>query len=206
MSSSPEDLDLSSITDVVQVLQERQRALSVLLNEQRTRARHHLALGVRMGEVCSYVTSVSLRWVAENVGFAADLPIFRESVEGSKRIAVDKETVDRMQQRHPDWRRQLEMTAYLVTRRHHKFPPLLLVGYQHWVYGEKSEEWGTDAHAMQDSLTLTGLEPSGTYWDLDDSETKFYALDGQHRLMAILGLKELITTGNPSMSLTPFSL
>ena len=48
---------------------------------------------------------------------------------------------------------------------------------------------------MNDSLTLRGLEPTGTYWDLDDSETKFYAFDGQHRLMAILGLRELIQTG-----------
>ena len=48
---------------------------------------------------------------------------------------------------------------------------------------------------MQDSLTLRGLEPSATYWDLDDTATEFYALDGQHRLMAILGLRDLIQTG-----------
>lgn len=196
MTGIKEKIDLDSITDAVQILQKQQRALSILLNEQRTRAGHHLALHVRMGEVSSYVTSVSLRWIAENVGFAADLPIFRESVVGSKRIKVDQETVEQIQQRQPDWRRQLQITAYLVTRKYHKFPPLLLVGYQKWVYSEKSEQWGTDKRAMQDSLTLTGLEPSGTYWDLDDRETKFYALDGQHRLMAILGLKDLVTTGN----------
>ena len=87
------------------------------------------------------------------------------------------------------------MATYLATRRHHKFPPLLLVGYQGWVYEPRDEKWGTDASAMNDSLTLKGLEPTGTYWDLDDSETEFYALDGQHRLMAILGLRDLIKTG-----------
>ena len=86
------------------------------------------------------------------------------------------------------------MTAYLATRRHPKFPPLLLVAYQHWVYDDGSDKWAPDGKAMHDSLTLTGLEPSGTYWDLDDSDTFFYALDGQHRLMAIQGLNELVTT------------
>ena len=148
-----------------------------------------------MGDVSSYLMSVTLRWVAEKVGFAADLPIFRESSEGSKRVQVDPETVEKIQQRQPDWRRQLDMAVYLTTRRHHKFPPLLLVGYQGWVYEERHDKWGVDARAMNDSLTLRGLEPTGTYWDLDDTETQFYALDGQHRLMAILGLRDIIQTG-----------
>ena len=99
-----------------------------------------------------------------------------------------------VQQRQPDWRRQLEMATYLTTT-HHKFPPLLLVGYQHWVYEKQDEKWGTDARATNDSLTLRVLDPTGTYWDLDDTETEFYALDGQHRLMAILGLRDLIQNG-----------
>ena len=148
-----------------------------------------------MGDVSSYLTSVPLRWVAEKVGFAADLPIFSESSQGSKRIPVDPETIEKLQQRQPDWSRQLEMSAYLAMRRHHKFPPLLLVGYQGWVYDSLNDNWGPDAGAMNESLTLKGLEPTGTYWDLDDTETEFYALDGQHRLMAIRGLREIIQTG-----------
>ena len=65
------------------------------------------------------------------------------------------------------------MAAYLATRRHHKFPPLLLVGYQRWVYEHRNDKWGTDASAMDGSLTLSGLEPTGTYWDLEDTETEF---------------------------------
>ena len=193
--NEPSQQDMDAILDVMKAQQREQLVLSQLLEKLRTQSSHHFVLQVRMGEVSSYLTSVSLRWVAEKVGFAADLPIFREGSEGSKRIPVDPETIEQVQQRQPDWRRQLQMAAYLATRRHHKFPPLLLVGYQRWVYDKQDDKWGTDASAMNDSLTLRGLEPTGTYWDLDDTETEFYALDGQHRLMAILGVRELIQTG-----------
>ena len=187
--------DLSDVLDVANIEQTRRRALSQLLGDLRRQADHHLVCHVRMGDVSSYLTSVSLGWVANKVRFAADLPIFRESIEGSKRIKVDHETVEKIQQRQPDWRRQLEMATYLATRRHHKFPPLLLVGYQGWVYEDRHDKWGTDECAMDDCLTLRPLEPTDTYRDLDDSDTEFYALDGQHRLMAILGLRDLIQTG-----------
>ena len=189
------DIDYSAITDVLRHETQKQQALSQLLGELRAKAEHHLAIQVHMGHVASYITSVPLDWIANKVGFAADLPIFKESTEGSKRIAVDPDTIEIVQQRLPDWRRQQEMTAYLASRRHHKFPPLLLVAYQHWVYERDNDKWAPDGIATENSLTLFGLEPSGTYWDLDDSNTRFYALDGQHRLMAILGLQELIRTG-----------
>lgn len=193
--SDPSQQDMNALLDVVKVQQTEQLVLSQLLEKLSRQAGHHFVVQVRMGDVSSYLTSVPLRWVAERVGFAADLPIFRESSEGSKRIPVDPVTIEQLQQRQPDWRRQLQMAAYLATRRHHKFPPLLLVGYQRWVYEERHDRWGTDKSAMNESLTLRGLEPTGTYWDLDDNETEFYALDGQHRLMAILGVRELIQTG-----------
>ena len=184
------------VSDVVHREARNRQALSLLLNELHTKERHHLAIQVQMGKVDSYVTSVPLRWVAANVGFAADLPIFTESAEGSKRIEVNPDTIEMIQQRQPNWRRQQDMTEYLAVRQHHKFPPLLLVAYQHWVYEVDSDKWGPDGSAMCDSLTVTSLEPNGTYWDLDDTNTLFYALDGQHRLMAILGLRDLVTTGS----------
>ena len=190
------DIDYSAITDVLHQETQKRRALSQLLGELRGKAEHHLAIQVHMGDVASYITSVPLEWIANKVGFAADLPIFKESTEGSKRIAIDPDTIEIVQQRLPDWRRQQEMTAYLASRRHHKFPPLLLVAYQHWAYEPQSDKWAPDETATEESLTLFGLEPNGTYWDLDDSNTRFYALDGQHRLMAILGLQELIRTGS----------
>lgn len=192
--NEPSQEDMDAILDVVKAQQREQVVLSQLLDNLRRQSNHHLVFQVQMGDVASYLTSVTLSWVTQKVRFAADLPIFHESGEGSKRIPVDHETVKIVQQRQPDWRRQLHMATYLTTT-HHKFPPLLLVGYQGWVYEPEHDNWGTDGRAMQDSLTLNGLEPSGTYWDLDDTATDFYALDGQHRLMAILGLRDLIQRG-----------
>ena len=188
--------DLDAITNVVEIQSKQRKALDVLLENQRNRARHHLVLQVQMGGVKSYVASVSLDWVANNIGFTADLPIFKEAEEGSKRIEIDRETIENIQQRKPDWSRQLQMTSYLATQRYHKFPPLLIVGYQSWVYDERHARWGIDGRAEIDSVTKSSLNAGGTYWDLDDSNTRFYALDGQHRLMAILGLKELLQSGH----------
>ena len=189
------DIDYSAVSDVLRLEAQKRQVLSQLLHELRTKAEHHLAVQVHMGDVASYVTSVPLRWIDAKVGFAADLPIFNESTEGSKRITVDQGTIYTIQQRKPDWRRQLPMTAYLASQHRHKFPTILLVAYQHWVYDDNSDKWAPDGKAMHDSLTLASLEPTGTYWDVDDSETQFYALDGQHRLMAIVGLNDLVTTG-----------
>ena len=186
----------SMITDIMEKDERNRQALSMLLAQQRDRAGHHLAFQTRMGITTSYITSVSLDWVAQHVHFAGDLPIFKGRVdEKSKKVLVDENTVDEIQQRQPDWRRQLPMAFYLATRRNHKFPPLLVVGYQNWVYEEDAEQWGLDESAMISSLTVTPVEPTGVYCDLDDTLTNFYALDGQHRLMAILGLKELLTMG-----------
>ena len=184
------------ISDVMARENLNRQALAMLLEQQRDMAGHHLALHTHMGETSSYITAVTMNWVNEHVKFAGDLPIFKETVdEQSKKVPVDENTIGEIQQRQPDWRRQLPMVFYLATRKNHKFPPLLVVGYQDWVYNEEAEEWGMDKRAMRSSLTVKSLEPNGIYCDLDDKDTNFYALDGQHRLMAIQGLKILLSTG-----------
>ena len=82
------DTDHSVVADVVRQEATDRQALSILLEKLRSKAEHHLAIRVHMGNVDSYVTSVPLQWITK-VRFAADLPIFRESIEGSKRITVE---------------------------------------------------------------------------------------------------------------------
>ena len=136
------DIDYGAVTDVLKHQAQKQQALNVLLDELRRQGEHHLAIQTRMGDVPSYITSVSLGWIDNKVGFAVDLPIFKESIEGSRRIDIDPETIQTVTQRQPDWRRQQDMAAYLAASRHHKFPPLLVVAYQHWVYEPNSDKWG----------------------------------------------------------------
>lgn len=184
------------VDDVMQMEERNRQALSLLLERQRDKAGHLFALSTRMGEISSYVATATLGWIAQNVHFAGDLPLFKGKVDKkTKKIPLDENTISHVQQRQPDWRRQLPMALYLLIRRNHKFPPLLVVGYQDWVYHFNAEQWGLDKRAMQNSLTVMSLEPKAIYFDLDIKNTKYYALDGQHRLMAILGLHELLTKG-----------
>ena len=79
----PLQQDLDDLLRVPELRQKEHRVLSRLLGDLRSRANHHFALQVHMGGVSSYLMSVTLGWVADKVGFAADLPIFRESCDAS---------------------------------------------------------------------------------------------------------------------------
>lgn len=170
---------------------QNRQALSMLLTQQREKGGHFLALGLHMGRTPSYLATVPLSWVAQNVRFAGDLPVFKAKGNGEPGPV----TVDDIQKHQPDWRRQLPMATYLATSPNCKFPPLLVAGYQGWVYNDKSGAWGDDKRALKNSVNAVPLEPKGVYYDLDAKDTNYYALDGQHRLMAILGLKELLDKG-----------
>lgn len=185
-----------TIKEVMERERRNSQALSMLLTQQREKDGHLLALGLRMGKTPSYLATVSLGWVAQHIHFAGDLPIFKKKGDKvPKAVTVDAETVEDIQQRRPDWRRQLPMAAYLAMRPNRKFPPLLVVGYQSWVYNPKADAWGDDKRALKDSVNAIPLEPKSVYYDLDAKDTNYYALDGQHRLMAILGLKDLLSKG-----------
>ena len=117
---------------------------------------------------------------------------------GTTAIDINDVTSTYLQQRAPDYTRQLPIALYLATREHHKFPPLLLVAYQDWVYEEGHDKWGSHGIAMEDSLNVDSLDSKASLVDLDVATTTYFALDGQHRLMAIKGLKELLDNGRLS--------
>jgi hypothetical protein len=190
MNESVEDF----VTDTIEREERNRQVLSILLERQRERDGHLLALHSRMGEISAYVTTVDLAWAAQNIRFTADLPLFNDNAD---RLAANRleATMEDPCRRRPDWRRQMSMTLYLATSKYRKFAPLLVVGYQRWINDENAEQWGADDRAMRNSLTVTPLEPRGRYCDLDTTATSFYILDGQHRLMAIHGLRDLLAKG-----------
>ncbi len=168
-------------------------ALRGLLDWQQKKENRQIALRARMGTSKSYLMSVSLGWVAEHVRFARQLPVFnKHRQKGSDKIIINDTTIAYLQQREPDYSRQLPMALYLAIRKHHKFPPLLLVAYRSWVYDKKSDEWGKDERALEPSLKTYPLDSNSFLVDLDTTNTYYYAFDGQHRLMAIKGLRELL--------------
>lgn len=181
------------IEDIENTEKRYSRTLRTLLDWMGDKKDHHIAVPTRMGTTESYITSVSLKWVAANVSMAKDLPIFKEHI--SKKtggIVISEETRKSIQQRDPDFRRQLPMAVYLATRKYHKFGPLILVAYKSWVYKKDSDKWGPDGRALEPSLEIKPLDSKSHVLDLAVLDTSYFALDGQHRLMAIKGLKELI--------------
>ena len=177
----------------------QREALRLLLDWQQEREDHQITLMARMGSSKSYLASVSLGWIAANVYFARDLPIFKGHLRaGTTAIDINDVTSTYLQQRAPDYTRQLPIALYLATREHHKFPPLLLVAYQDWVYEEGHDKWDSRGLAMADSLNVDSLDSKASLVDLDVATTTYFALDGQHRLMAIKGLKELLDNGRLS--------
>ena len=195
-------IDDEIIAGVVRQEEKDRRALAILLDREREKGGCELALRMRMGVTTSYVTAVPLEWVVRKVRFAGDLPIFKGKVDKkSKRVPVDEDTLDDIRQRNPDWRRQLPMTVYMMAQRNHKFPPLLVVGWQDWVHDPSAEQWGPQGRAMRDSVPVTPLDHKSVYVELNHARTNYYVLDGQHRLMAILGMHDLLVKGQlPAMN------
>ena len=180
------------MTEIRNLEQEKRELLRELLDSAGAQKGHFLACGTQMGGTPSYITSVPMEWVAAKIRYAGQLPVFKyKSDPETHIIPVDGETVDLLQQRSPDWTRQIAMTIYLLARETHKFPPLLVVAYQDWVYDQQSDEWNGKV-ATKNSINSLSIDNSGQYFDLNTIDTQYYALDGQHRLMAIQGLDELM--------------
>ena len=194
MSHSEADV-YSSIQDLEKQEQLKRKALRTLLDEKGHRHDHKVGLSSMMGTSRSFVTSVTLRWAAEHIQLASQLPIFKGHRNEYGVIEPNKQIQDLIQQRNPDWRRQVPMTLYLAARKNHKFPPLLVVVTQKWVDDAQADQWNTDL-ATEDSLRYRPIDSSGYFVDLAlEADSTLYAIDGQHRLMAIKGLKELNDTG-----------
>lgn len=177
----------------------KRRMLRRLLDEQRQRKSHAVGINSMMGSSRSFVTSVDLSWAAEHIRFASELPIFNEYRDEHGFVKPDKRTQDLIQQRNLDWRRQIPMTLYLASRENHKFPPLLVVVTRPWVDDPDSDNWGSKGRALEDSLLYTPIDSNAEYVDLSfESGTGsiLYAIDGQHRLMALRGLKDLVRDGH----------
>ncbi|OUL33915.1 DGQHR domain-containing protein [Nostoc sp. 106C] len=151
-----------------------------------------------MGGTEAYVGSVTLEWFAGRVHFASGLPLLQKKYNPeTDNIEIDADSIDEIQQRPLDWSRQAPLVQYLAARKNHKFPPVLVVINQPWVDKHKAAEWDSEGRARNSTTNFTPLDKDGKVGLLNVSEetVSIYALDGQHRLMGVQGLIELIKTG-----------
>jgi DGQHR domain-containing protein len=151
-----------------------------------------------MGGISAYIGSVTLEWFARRVNFASCLPLLQKKYNPEiDNVEIDADSIDEVQQRPLDWSRQAPLVQYLAARKHHKFPPVLVVINQPWVDNLKAPEWNSEGKAVKSTTEFTPLDQDGRFGVLNISEENvtIYALDGQHRLMGVQGLMELLKTG-----------
>ncbi|ACK73187.1 DGQHR domain protein [Gloeothece citriformis PCC 7424] len=150
-----------------------------------------------MGTTGAFIGSVSLEWVAQRVDFASQLPLFKHHLDPlSNNIIRDDRTIEEIQQRPLDWSRQSILTQYLISQTNHKFPPLLVVVSPDWVDDLSAIQWDDEEKALSPAINFLSLDEQESFGllELPDS-VRIFALDGQHRLMGIKGLIDLINTG-----------
>lgn len=151
----------------------------------------------QMGTTEAYLGAVTLEWLARRVGFASQLPLFQPHLDRqTQNVERGTDTAETIIQRPLDWSRQAPLAQYLATRPSHKFPPLLVVLSPEWVDDSLADEWdlmGKATRSSADFLPLDGQNSAG--WLSIPANVSVYALDGQHRLMGVQGLLELIETG-----------
>ncbi len=153
-----------------------------------------------MGGSESYVGVVTLQWLADRVKYASEMSLLSDRYQTEDRnISIDSKTIEVIQQRPLDWSRQAALVQYLAGRATHKFPPVLVTIDRAWVDNTYADEWGRGGKANESAAMFTAIDGNDSVGLLDVGEmVRIYALDGQHRLMGVQGLMELLRTGELS--------
>lgn len=163
----------------------------------KTTSHQILVQKTRMGATEAFIGSVTLEWLANRVKFASQMPLFKDKINSeTDNIIRDYHTIEAIQQRPLDWSRQASLTQYLILQKNHKFPPLLVVVSPDWINNKNASEWGKDEIAIKSATDFVNLDHSDDFGMLEIPESvEFFALDGQHRLMGIQGLMQLMESG-----------
>ncbi len=188
----------ADIANQIRAQDQRDReALALLLDRYLTRSDRLLVQKTQMGTTEAFIGSVTLEWLDSRVRFASQLPLFRQKYDPkTDNVIRDKETVDEIVQRPLDWSRQAPLALYLVARKTHKFPAVLVVQSPAWVDDPHAPEWDKNGRSRKSAAEFIPLDQDNSIGLLDVSENiAIFALDGQHRLMGIQGLMNLLKTG-----------
>lgn len=199
--TQPPTAPSSSLQDMLADLQRQDQlrtdSLRLLLDEKLKDDGHVLVTKAHMGEMDSYVGTATFRWIAQNIKLFINLPLMRNRIDEDGRLLIDEEIVNELQQRAPDWSRQPVLTYYLIRNSKRKFPAMLVVVSEDWVDDAKASEWGPGGRALKSSVPVTPLDSEGRVGILDlRSKVTIYVVDGQHRLMGISGVIELLSDGH----------
>lgn len=197
--------DLNEIDELEEIHKKERRVLKKILDREIAQERKYVAIRGHMGtihsgksereiSVPSYASMHSLEWVAKkNVLMGSEMDFMKNSIDPETgKLKVNEVSAEEMKQRAPDWSRQVPLTAYLVQERFRKFGTILAVASPSWIDDPHHENWGKDGRALVSAVKFEALDSAGNIGLLDLNDTQVYALDGQHRVMGIRGLLDLL--------------
>jgi hypothetical protein len=180
--------------------EERKIILQSLLQEATDRKGFVLVHSSAMGKtltgtgspklVPSYAATHSLEWIADNIKLGSQMPFMASKIDPKGRLVVDQENAEEVKQRAPDWTRQPALAAYLA-QSSRKFGPIIAVVNPPWVDDPKHENWDANRRALKSAAEFTPLDIEGRVGLLKLEGMLVYALDGQHRVIGIQGIRDV---------------
>jgi hypothetical protein len=197
--------DLDEIESLLRMQGQREgNALERLLGNVVEALGSFIALSSQMGStshsdgsvpVPSYVVTHSLEWIGQHVKLGSEMPFMQGHIDPETgRLKVDANIADEVKQRAPDWTRQPALAAYLA-RPERKFGPIIAVVSPAWIDEPNHENWDSEGRAKINATEFAPLEPQGRVGRLHLDDTRVFALDGQHRVLGIRGIREVRDMG-----------
>lgn len=157
---------------------------------------HASAMGKTLNEsgspklVPSYAATHSLEWIADNIKLGSQMPFMESKIDpDTGRLVIDEENAEEVKQRAPDWSRQPALAAYLAQSTR-KFGPIIAVVNPPWVDDPKHENW-SNGRALKSAVEFAPLDLEGRVGLLKLEGVLIYALDGQHRVIGIQGIRDV---------------
>jgi hypothetical protein len=194
-------------TELDRLVREQQEAdqrkkviLAQLLQEATDKKGYVLVHASAMGKVLaesgspklvpSFAATHSLEWIADNIKLGSQMPFMETKIDADGKLIIDQENAEEVKQRAPDWSRQPALAAYLAQSQR-KFGPIIAVVSPDWVDDPKHENWGKDGRALKSATDYSALDLEGRIGLLKLEGIKVYALDGQHRVIGIQGIRDV---------------
>jgi DGQHR domain-containing protein len=202
MEKTQKENILNEVDELFDRENKERRVLAQLLDRYTSQQGKYLATRGEMGthhaannksfRTPSFVVSHDLNWIATNIKMGSEMPFMQNYINDKGELQIDASNVEDLKQRQPDWSRQAALTAYLVSDKTRKFGTILAVISPDWVDNPEHENWGLDGRALRSAASFESLDVAGKVGMLNLENALVYALDGQHRVMGLRGIKELL--------------
>lgn len=151
--------------------------------------------GEETKDIISYIGTRTIRDLSNDALFklGIEMEFMKGSFDSKGQLIVDQNNSEELAQRAPDFSRQISMTSYLLRNKYRKFGTILVVVSPKWVNDATHENWDAKTgRAKVTSIQFEKLIPSvEEVGVIEVGSVDVFALDGQHRLIGMRGLKEL---------------